>query len=30
MINSITNYEVKLKIVCHPHKNAFNIEKYLF
>ena len=29
-INPITNYEVRLKIVCHPHKNDFNIDKDLF
>ena len=26
----IPNHEGKLKAVCHPHKNAFNVDKYLF
>ena len=29
-INSIPDYEEKSKIVCHPNKKAFNIDKYLF
>ena len=28
--NSITNYEGKLKIVCHLHINDFNIYEYCF
>ena len=27
-INSISNYEGRIKILCHPHKNDFSIDKY--
>ena len=30
MRNSIPKFKGRLKIVCHPHRNAFNIDKMFF